>query len=326
MKLQNHDQLVYLEDFIDDECSYEGVYPKGARAKKSLRAPSVAPHDFLVGGHRYLFKKSFIRYPHQFWIEIAAYRIGCLMGVSVPPTFVAYDAYETEFGALIEWFYDYPGSQKQAYHDGGVYMQQLIENYDMKVGVKHNFITISILMKALHKVMNEKWAETWAKIFTFDAIIGNTDRHHDNWGIIWNVEEFASDKVTATIAPAFDNGTSLGHEIIEKNISKYDSRDTMERYILRGKHHARWQIGDTERLSHAEFLKKFTDKYPDTLQIVFDCLKFDSSKIVEIIYQLTQFDVVVPLTASRAEFMVKLVETRRHYLLRELGAVYECYY
>ncbi|KAA0891651.1 HipA domain-containing protein [Oryzomonas rubra] len=322
MKIQNPDQLVYLNDYVDDEYSYEGLYPKGAREKKSLTAPPNVPYDFLINRHRYLFKKSFRRYPHQFWIEIAAYRIGCLMGVSVPPAFVAYDSYDAEFGALIEWFYDYPNSDKQAYHDGGVYMMQLIDDYDMKAGAQHNFVTISTLMRALHKikVMSENWAESWAKIFTFDTIIGNTDRHHDNWGIIWNSNNSISGEISAVIAPAFDNGTSLGHEIIDSNLAKFENLDMLNSYINRGKHHARWQKDDIDRITHIEFMKRYANKFPDTRQTILNCLSFDSTRLIEVIYQLTHFDVLVPLTEPRAKFMVNLVETRRRNLLRELGA------
>jgi hypothetical protein len=32
--------------------------------------------------------------------------------------------------------------------------------------------------------MGKGWLELWVKMFTFDALIGNTDRHQNNWGII----------------------------------------------------------------------------------------------------------------------------------------------
>lgn len=321
MELQLHDELVYLHDFADDECTYEGIYPKGARDKKALTAPLRVPHDFLIGGHRYLFKKSFNRYPHQFWIEIAAYRLGCLMGVPVPPSFVAYDPITEEFGALIEWFYDFPGSPKQAYFDGGVYMMAIIDNYDMKVGKQHNFDTISTMMKIFQrmKFMSDGWADSWAKIFIFDAIIGNTDRHHDNWGIVWTPSEIER-KTLATLAPAFDNGTSLGHEIIDRNLSKYLDHDALMKYISRGTHHAKWDISSHNKLSHADFIKVYVNKYPTSLKVMLDCLHFDSTALIEAFYQMTKFDVSVPFSEERAAFMVNLVESRRLNLLYILEA------
>jgi hypothetical protein len=43
----------------------------------------------------------------------------------------------------------------------------------------------------------------------FDALIGNTDRHHENWGLINNER----------LSPLYDNGISLGWRIEEKDSS-----------------------------------------------------------------------------------------------------------
>lgn len=38
-------------------------------------------------------------------------------------------------------------------------------------------------------------------LLVFDALIGNTDRHHENWAVVQN---------SGTLAPSFDHGASLG--------------------------------------------------------------------------------------------------------------------
>ena len=54
-----------------------GVFPKGARAKDAVFAPETPPEPVIIRGHRYLFKRSRLCYPDQFWAEFVAYRIGC---------------------------------------------------------------------------------------------------------------------------------------------------------------------------------------------------------------------------------------------------------
>src|SRR5436309_337062 len=66
-----------------------GVFPQGARAKDAVFAPPTPPEPILVSGKRYLFKRSKRSYPDQFWGEIIAYRVGCMMGLEVPPAFAA---------------------------------------------------------------------------------------------------------------------------------------------------------------------------------------------------------------------------------------------
>ena len=57
-----------------------GVFPQGARAKDAVFAPLLPSEPVLVGGKRYLFKRSKRSYPDQFWGEVIAYRVGCLLG------------------------------------------------------------------------------------------------------------------------------------------------------------------------------------------------------------------------------------------------------
>lgn len=80
-------------DVADWEVDAEfGVFPQGARAKDAVFAPAIPPEAVLVGEKRYLFKRSKRSYPDQFWGEVIAYRVGCLMGLEVPPAFAAFNS------------------------------------------------------------------------------------------------------------------------------------------------------------------------------------------------------------------------------------------
>ncbi|HWL64250.1 MAG TPA: hypothetical protein VNQ32_15750 [Steroidobacteraceae bacterium] len=96
------------------------TYPEGSRDKQLLRCPDPAPHPWLVPGHRYLFKKSRRVYPDQFWAEVVASRLGGLAQVPVPPAYAGWNESTGECAAVIEWFYDYPGSSPQGFVSGGM--------------------------------------------------------------------------------------------------------------------------------------------------------------------------------------------------------------
>ena len=117
------------------------IYPQGARDKSLLISPAQSEYEFLIPNHRYLFKRSFQHksrnYPEQYWTEIIAYRIGCLMKVPVPPAFVALDSTNNVCGALIEWFLDYPDQPEERRTPGGDIMVNLISDYDRKKGRHH---------------------------------------------------------------------------------------------------------------------------------------------------------------------------------------------
>lgn len=46
-----------------------------------------------------------------------------------------------------------------------------------------------------------------------DALVGNTDRHHENWGVLVRRED--SGKLCIELAPTFDHASSLGRELEE---------------------------------------------------------------------------------------------------------------
>jgi hypothetical protein len=59
--------------------------------------------------------------------------------------------------------------------------------------------------------------------FVFDALVGNTDRHHENWGMLLKpVKVPEADKkqgepmrFRVALAPTFDHGSSLGRELLD---------------------------------------------------------------------------------------------------------------
>lgn len=103
------------------------VFPVGARDKSLLVCPDQPPFDLCLPRHSYLFKEAIKsakhpgkpRHPDQYWAELIAFRIGRMMGLTLPPVFVAIDSQRNEPGTLNEWFMGYPGSGDERYFPGG---------------------------------------------------------------------------------------------------------------------------------------------------------------------------------------------------------------
>lgn len=290
----------------DDEAP---IYPEGSREKRLLRCPAIAPHPSLTPGHRYLFKKSRQVYPDQFWVEIAAARLGILAGVAVPPAFAAWDSSTGECAALIEWFYGKPGEPAENFLAGGHFMKALIKDYDYKSGRQHNFATIEAFCKTLTGagLLDPDWPAAWARMLTFDALIGNTDRHHDNWGF---VVRRGREQAEFRLAPAFDNGTSLGHEIMERNFARFADAGYLNRYIERGCHHLRWQAGDKFSIQHTALILKLREKYPQCRAASLGVLQINDAALEAQIADLGQIVLPQPLSPERARFMLTLLRVR----------------
>ena len=308
----------------DDQFS---PYPEGSRDKYALFAPANPAENCIVANHRYLMKFSNKRYPVQFWSEIIAAKIGEALGVPVPPCFYAEDIETGQPGSLIEWFYgeaieepikeeevlaapldaeEMPASTPlihSLYVPGSNYMQRQIADYDMKAGRQHNLKHVGYLLTRFRQNWKIDFWPFWAKLLTFDAIIGNTDRHQDNWGVLWRA-------TVPRFAPAFDNGTSLMHEITEANIGKFNNDEALEKYILKGRHHIRWQINDIKPLPHLELVERLVLTRPQLTPIVRDILQFNQRNLYDDLMGLTEFEAKVPLSKQRIEVICKLVSKR----------------
>jgi hypothetical protein len=64
-----------------------------------------------------------------------------------------------------------------------------------------------------------------------DALIGNTDRHHLNWGVLRHVEDGR-----LTLCPSFDHATSLGFQLSDDARARHlDTPGGIKRYAARGR-------------------------------------------------------------------------------------------
>lgn len=297
---------------------YGGLFPKGARDKSLYTSPTedeIGNLNFIRPNFSYLFKESFDRYPCQFWAEIVAYRVGCIVGVEVPPAFVSIrkEGSNIVCGALIEWFYDEKSPDFVFYEDGGGLFEMLINDFDTQKGTQHNLKTILNVFYALSQrdnvmMVNKYWVNDWIRMLLFDALIGNTDRHQNNWGVIYSLDQ--ENVRLIKFSPAFDNGTSLGHEIVEKKIKNFlSSSNRVEIYTAKGQHHMKLEITGP-RLGHFEFFKKLIDMNLELKAVINHFLDFDYSYIEALVYELLNFNVPVRLSRERADFMLLLIRKR----------------
>jgi hypothetical protein len=313
-RLSFHNIPIVIDNWQKDD-TYEGVYPSGARVKDAYFSPEKPDDRCIKSNWRYLFKLSRERFPWQFWCEIIAYRFGCVIGVEVPPAHIGYSKnYEKgvdTYAALIEWFYD---DKNKGYFAGGQLMVTLIENFDRDTGKKHNLKTIRQFFSD-----DEIILEYWAKVLTFDTLIGNIDRHQDNWGLIVNrTEKGNKTSIDLDTSPAFDNGTALCYEILEQNIDKYEDTNRLERYLKgkKAKHHMKWSLDEKGQLNFYEFMSKFTMAFPQIKPIIAKHLSFTYQQVEEVLAPLVEA-ISVPeykLTRKRLEFVLKLIFERKRIL------------
>src|SRR5262249_51243881 len=151
------------------------IFPVGSKPKRTVLCPNPTPYPFLIAGHRYLFKVSKGWRILQHWSEVVAYSLTQLCGIGAAPCFVAIDSSAGEVGVLVEFFYGHPGKVLvPRFITGADLLRNTVEGFEADHDQHHtvgNILFISRWLRIEDRLVK------WGRLLTFDALIGNTDRH-----------------------------------------------------------------------------------------------------------------------------------------------------
>lgn len=294
------------------------IFPVGARDKTMLWSPVKNLDHNIQPNWPYLFKESIASYPDQFWTEIVAYLISLELKVITPEAFPALrqdDSGNFVCGALIKWFYDV---QKEKFVHASQYFQRLNPDFDNDKGSQHNIRDFLVITRTIRQTQNLRTSSSqWlSNMVLFDALIGNTDRHQENWGFIF----FDDDSVE--FSPLFDNGTSLGHERFTHKVSDWDE-EKLAHYIEKGFHHIRHSRSNPKkRIQLFDFVKILSNNKNEKFRIKMSekLSQFDLEAILKKIWHLTEIDAPTPFTAERAEWISRIL----NYRYNRIACLLEC--
>ncbi len=103
-----------------------------------------------------------------------------------------------------------------------------------------------------------------AEYILLDAVIGNTDRHHENWGIL---RKRVGDKWQGLLAPTFDHASSLGRELLDVSEAKCRKRLLAEGrvgdYSEKAPGAIFWDKADKRGLSPLNLVRRAALLHPD---------------------------------------------------------------
>jgi hypothetical protein len=190
----------------------------GTRAKKYLQSPD---------GKYYYFKRSQLKpgkdYTFEFWNEIIAYELGTMLGFKMLRYDIAIDG--EIMGCICESMID---SEQEELIEGVKYLQAYSPTYDPTKKEHQKWYTFDLIERALQSAKIGHFIEDVIEIIIFDSLIGNSDRHQENWAVITHqelilnvLEKAEKDEGLKKWERAFmrfvKNIFKKGHEVYEKN-------------------------------------------------------------------------------------------------------------
>lgn len=120
---------------------------------------------------------------------------------------------------------------------------------------------ISAVEQVFPARLRTRQLRTLASYIVLDALVCNTDRHHDNWGLLRGLG--LRGKTVHNVAPSFDHASSLGRELRdERRETILRDPHGMDRYVLRGHGGIYYASGDSKGENPLQLALKAAADYP----------------------------------------------------------------
>lgn len=272
-------------------------------------------------------KKGGMDYIFEFWSEVIASEVGRSLGFDTLQYDVAVN--KQTLGCLSKSMIDLSCEQLD---EGYKWIKRYQPSYDTENRDAYTFQVIEETLNSLFKDNN--FTEQLISTLIFDCIIGNEDRHQENWGIIVSTKSVEQTrgfifskkslvpKTSYKFASIYDSGSSLGRELREDKINQMltDSIQ-LNAYINRGQSEIHWK-GEHGKQKHFELLNKIAESgYRTFIAAEIKRIRdlYDEEKIISLIRHI---DDCLPKTFElhkiperRKDFLVKLITLRIKRLL-----------
>ena len=208
---------------------------------------------------RWLFK-----YPRgnsgEHWSEKIAESVARLL--DVPHARVELAVFDESRGSVTESFID---GELELFH-GNQILEMTVRDYDPDTRFGQSDHTLENIWLALDHVFGgtdkaEDAKSQFAEYVVLDGIIGNTDRHHENWGAIHS--KLSEAGTVEYMAYSFDHASSLGRELEDERRSMLLAENRVGRYSERGRGGIYWSHDDRRGPSPAALVVLATERYPE---------------------------------------------------------------
>ncbi len=245
---------------------------------------------------RWLFK-----YPRgnsgEHWSEKIAESVARLL--DVPHARVELAVFDESRGSVTESFVD---GELELFH-GNQVLSGIVQDYDPEKRFRQSDHTLDNIWLGLEHIFDrsEEAKLQFAEYVVLDGVIGNTDRHHENWGVVWKC---TGEEQIAFLAPSFDHASSLGRELEDERRATLLAENRVGRYSERGRGGIYWSQTERRGQSPVALVASASERYPDLFGPALAKLdNLSDSSLREIVERTPESW----MTATAREFAVALV-------------------
>lgn len=222
---------------------------------------SKAKFWVTLGGQPWLFKQA-RENTGEDWAEKVAAEVAKLVGTDAADVELA--EFSGRPGCVCKSFIDQEKGEGLVH--GNEILAGYVTGYDREKQRKQSDHTLENIVRAVQAVFKGKSADSvlarLARYVVFDALIANTDRHHENWGLRLGFDAGRNVYLTA-VAPSFDHASSLGRELLDEKRSELLANNGVAKYVAGGRGGIFIGTEDKRGANPLELVRMGAAKYPD---------------------------------------------------------------
>jgi hypothetical protein len=239
-----------------------GVEPMGSKDKHWIRLPGdTQPWLFKFS------RQSAGEVTGEHWAEKVVAEVAALLGVAHARVELA--RLNGQWGSISRRFDELARDNTELVH-GNDLLAGFVTGYDPQKQRKQSDHTVTNVIRAIGHVFavdNEMRAHREAALtmlagyLVLDALVLNTDRHHENWGVIRRLDlEFG---VVHSIAPSFDHASSLARNEPPAKLATWLSESgRVAWYAQRGQGGLYWDERDAKGANPLQLAMDAARKWP----------------------------------------------------------------
>ncbi len=272
-------------------------------------------------------------YTGEHWAEKIAAEIAHALGVPHARAELAMEADEDVPGVILK---DFTGDHRHSVlvHGNDV-LANYIRNYPKRKTYRTSEHTVENIQQAVRLMdlalpstfVNSAAIQSSIDVFCgyllLDALIGNTDRHHENWGIL-KLETTQDRPEQNQLAPSYDHASSLGRELQdaarERRLDARDPQSSVEAYAHKARSAVYEHVSATRPLSPLDAFVTWARECPSAQMYWLSKLRAVSEVALQMIIEQVPPSM---MSLSARRFAIQLLVYNRAQLLASQSHAHE---
>jgi len=237
------------------------------------------------------FNKDYSWYGGDHWAEKIVSELGAELNLNMPVVDLA--VYKNYMGCISYNFL----SKQQSLKEGMEVM-----SVEVTKDKRGNYILSNIL----NSLAEYNLVDEFIELLIFDAFVGQTDRHEENWGIV-----LFENKEIVKLAPIYDNASCLARERLPKHVKQLlNDNNYFKSYLHKCK--SCIKLESRSDLSQFEMAKYLFENYPELFNGFANKLKkLLDMKINNIVSKIP----INYISENQKELVIKILINRKNWIL-----------